>query len=167
MAFYTIPFSDIASDAAADTWKTIAALEVGDSQENRFRLRELMIGPGDTTPLDENLQVKINRINDLSAGSVGTAGTTIAAANISPVDAKCAPVVDCEANINYSAEPTTYNTNALWQGAFNLRGALIKQWEPDAAPSAFRDQLLAVLVAPEDAITGGAKVCGCMLVESY
>jgi hypothetical protein len=165
MPFYTIPFKDIATGAVADTFKTIAALELGDAQENRYRLRKLVVGPSDAAPGDVNVSLSIKRINDVSAGGVGTAGTTITAANLPCVDNECTPAVGLEANINYSAEPTTYETHELWHAGMNGRGALIENWAPEEAPVVKRDQLLGLLAAPQGA--AAFTMSGCMLVESF
>ncbi len=165
MPFIKVPFKDVATGAVADTFKTIAALEIADNQENRYRLRKIVVGPADGTPQDANVSLSIKRINDVSAGGVGTAGTTIAAAAIPMADDKQTPPVDLEANSNYSAEPTAYETHEQWHGAFNGRGALIENFAPNDAPVVKRDQVLGLLAAPQTAAV--FTLSGCLTFESF
>ena len=165
MPVIKIPFKDVATGAVADTYKTIAALEIADNQENRYRLTKIVVGPADSTPQDANVSLSIKRINDVSAGGVGTAGTTIAAAAIPMADDKQTPPVDLEGNSNYSAEPTAYEANEQWHGAMNGRGALIENLAPNDAPVVKRDQLLGLLAAPQTA--AAMTLSGCLTFESF
>jgi hypothetical protein len=158
----TIPFEDVDTGIVADTFKTMAALEIADNQENKWRLVEIMVGPSANTPQDLNVDIQVKRINDVSAGGAGTS-TAITAANLPLSEDDATPPVDLEGNVNYSAEPTTYETHPQWHGSFNARGALIHQWEANKGPVVKRDQLLGLLAAPQT--TTAITLSGHMIFE--
>lgn len=149
MPFYKFDFDDVASGAVADTYTTLAALIAADTAGYRARVLSITIGPSDNAPVDKNVAVKLSRIADVSAGGVGTrtavAGSAVSKADTESVDSTIS------AGHTYTAEPTTYEGRAVWQGAFNARGGIIKHWDKEDAPVIQRDQLIGLLVAPRDA----------------
>ena len=146
---WKLAFSDVASGAVADTFKTIAAMVCADSAENRVRLRSLNLGPTDDAPVDLNLGVRILRIADVSAGTSGTY-SSVSTSSIAKVNSFQTNSL-ASGRIDYSAEPTTYETEPLWEHSFNARGGFIKEWSREGGPVIEADQLLGVLVAPRTA----------------
>jgi len=126
---YTIPFENVALGASG-TYKTLANVISDDTAGHRFKLIRLAVGPSNATPpdLDGNFQVK--RIADTTAGTTGTAGTSISAANIPKKDTQSIDAL-FSAGTGYSAEPTAYETNPIHQFGVNAHGAYIKDWEAD------------------------------------
>lgn len=164
MAFWTIPFNNVSTGNNADTADTMVSAIVPDTAGSRIRVRAISIGAATDSPTDVPFGVKLQRIADVSAGAAGTAGSSITAANIPKHDSLQADA-PCSAGIAYTAEPTTYETHALWQTEMNARDSLIKEWLPDEAPVASRDQLMGLLVTPRTAVA--LIVSGSMTVESF
>ena len=161
---YTLPFNDVATGAVGDTFKTFASIIVADTAGHRCRIRSLQIGPSTDIPSDTNVAVQIKRVADVSAGTAGSSGDTISAANMPKVDPGSRAAVVSAAR-NYSAEPTVYEDEALFHMDMNVRGGFIKEWDADAAPRATQDQLLGLLVAPRD---GAIKnLSGTIEIEEY
>lgn len=146
---YTLTFSDVATGATADTFKTLAALIVADTAGYRCRIRSIAIGPADDTPQDKSVAIKLARIADVSAGGAGTK-TAVAAGNLGKKDPGAADSI-ISGGRNYTAEPTAYETEPIWQCDVNCRGGLIKEWSAEDAPIATADMLLGLLAAPRDA----------------
>lgn len=162
---YPVTWDDVATGAVADTYKTVASIIVPDTAGVRARIRSIRIASSDDTPTDKPVRVRIIRIADVSNGTAGTAATSISAANIPKLD-PAGPVATFSAKLDYSVEPTTFETDALWQDAFNDRGGIDKTFcEEDARPSGIADQLLAVQVAPSTA--AAIKTSGGINVEVY
>jgi len=157
---YVIPFSDVATGAVADTFKTLAAAQAGDTAGYRFRLRRLAVGPADGAPLDKTVSLQLKRIDDVSAGGAGTKTSVTP----EPKDSLQRAAV-CTGGENYTAEPTTYNSERLWEIGLNARASVIKEWDPEDAPVANRDQLIGLLAAPQsaDAIT----LSGSLEIEEF
>lgn len=148
MPRYILDFAGLATGAVADTYKTLASLIAADTLGHRVKLRKLTIMPASANPVDENCAVQLKRIADVSAGTPGTK-TAVSAASISKFDPETIDSL-VSGGINYTVEPTTYETRALWQASFNMRAGLVKAWPEDEAPKICRDQLLGLLAAPED-----------------
>jgi len=161
-----IPFDDIASGGSANVYKTIAAVKVDNTTGARIRIRTLNVASSDDNPLDEAIRVQLIRIADVSAGSAGTFATTITAVNLprtNPND----PDPFALARLNYSAEPTVFDTHPHDQWSFNDRGFLVDRWEQhdDDWPVALTDQLIALRIALSVAST--AKVTGKIGFEMF
>lgn len=161
--FYSIPFNNVATGASAGTFKTMAAAIVPDTAGRRIRVRALNIGPADAAAADRNIAVRIERIADVSVGTAGTS-TAISAANVPKKDTQSQDSIASGA-VNYTVEPTTYETNPLWADEFNDRGGIIKEWDQNGAPKALQDQLIAVRCAPRTA--NASNVSGCLEIEVY
>lgn len=161
MPTYTLAFSNIDTGGTADAYKTIAALIASATAGYKARLRRLVVTPADDSPADANINVRINRIDDVSAGGAGTA-TAVTAANMGR------PLSDQRDGVitgarNYTAEPTAYNTEPLWQASFNSRGGLTYEWGIDDAPVINNDQLLGLLASPT--ASAARTLSGCMTFE--
>ncbi len=164
---YTVTFESIDTGALADTFKTMLALLMPDTNDgHRARLRKLIVGASQVTPSDDSMLLQIKRILDVSVGSAGTAGTTIGAAAVPKVDPDSIDSF-ASAKIDYSAEPTTYATEAIYAAPFNTRGGLIERWEPfdPEAPVFRRDQLLGLLIAPRAA--AAVAITGSITFETF
>jgi hypothetical protein len=160
MPKFVVPFDNVATGAAADTYKTMAAIRVADTAGHRVRLRALHVGPADDAPVDKCLAIKISRVADVSAGGAGTStAVTPAKKDVASTAALAS------AGKNYTVEPTTYETEALWQGAINSRGAISMVWSADDAPVVGQDALVGVLMAPRDA--AAVTVSGSLEFEEF
>lgn len=148
MSRYKVVANDIATAAVADTFRTILALIVANTTGHRLRLRSLTIACSDGTPQDQQIAVRVNRTSNAGAG---TPATSLATTDIPKVDSTSrAPL--STAGIDYSGgEPTTYETNPLFQTEFNDRGGFSKEWTPEDAPRANQNQTLGILCAPRAA----------------
>lgn len=158
MPYYTLPFDDIVTGTVADAFKTAAAIIVADTIGHRVRLQSFYVGPADDTPLDKNIAIQIARIADVSTGTTGS-GVAITSANMPKHDPGS---VDCLASgaVNYSTEPTTFETKELWAGGMNMRGGLLVNlldYDNDGF-LATRDMLLALRIAPRS--TTALRVSG-------
>ena len=163
MPRYTLEFDDIATGAVANTYKTLASLLVADTAGHRCRLRALTVGPADDSPPDVNIGLQLNRVSDISAGSAGTS-TAVSGANMAKRDPGSLDSI-VTGGIDHSAEPTTYDTEPVWAGAINARGAIVKEWGEAEAPIATQDMLLGLLVAPRTA--AAVRCSGSLEFESY
>lgn len=162
---YDIAFEDFATSATGDTYKTAVACHATNTLGHRYKLREVDVQAADDTPLDKNLAVQIKKVLDVSAGSAGTPGTTIAAADLSKRDTL---QIDAPfgAGIEYpTTPPSSYKTEAIKQWEFNAHGGLIYGWSFADAPVCNRDELLGVLVAPRAA--GAIQTSGGMTIETF
>lgn len=161
--FYSIPFKGT-TGASAGTYKTMAAVNVPNTAGLRIRVRAVSIGPADTAPNDRNWSVALYRVASVSSGSAGTPGTSIAAASIPKKDTSGPDSIAGGGTI-YSAEPSTFEGNPLWQDDCNDRGGIIKEWDQNGAPKAIANQLMALRVAPRTA--NAAEISGTMEFEVY
>lgn len=154
MLSYTITFDDFDS-GVSDAYKTAAAVIADDVDKARFRIRSITVGPSDNVPPDANLSVILNRIADLLAGSVGTKGAAITSAGMQRANADTQDPL-ATGGIEYSVEPTVYETEPVYQMDFNAHAGLIKDFTPGTGPVINRDQLLGLRVASR---TGTAIKC--------
>jgi len=147
MPFYKATFQDWETSAVADDYETAISIIVADTAGHRVRLRSLQVGQSDDSPTDENYSVRITRADRTGDG---TAGSTIAAANVPKVDPSS---LDCIATVGlaYTVEPSTLDTEESWAIECNSRGGFIKEWEPDMAIIANQDTILCVQIAPRAA----------------
>ena len=160
---YSIPFDDIPTGAVADGYKTIAAIVVPNTAGARVRLTAVEVGPADDTPADRNLAVKIARVAAITSGTPGTAGTTIAAGSVPKKETRSRDSL-CSGKLNYSAEPTTYETYPVFQLAVNDRGLFVKEFGDDG-PVFELDQLCGLLAAPRAA--AASRVSGTLEFEEF
>jgi len=157
---YTLEVNNSASGASADTFKTMLAARAADTAGYRFRLRAVAVGCAEDSPVDLPIAVVVQRVDDVSGGSAGTAGS---AETPAPVDSLSRASVIAGGSA-YSAEPSTYG-DPLFAVDFNARSALIKEWAPEDAPVANRDQLIGLLVAPRTA--AARTITASMLIEEF
>ncbi len=158
---YKLSFSNIASGAVADTFKTIAAIIAAATVGHRARLLSLQIGPAGDTPTDVAVAVKLNRTNQATAGTC----TAVTAANMAKADKLS---LDClmSGGRNYTVEPTTYDTEAPFQLDFNLRGGFLKEWvDPNQMICWGPSQTFGLLIAPRTAVA--VEVSGTLEFEIY
>lgn len=166
---YSIPFK-VTSGASAGTYKTVAALPIPNTAGLRLRVRSLTIGPADAAPNDRNFNVALRRIASVSSGANSTTGTAITAVNLPKKDTGQRNIFALAdgtnvAYTNYTTEPTTYESNPVWQDDYNDRGGIIKEWDERGAPKFLANQLVGVCIAPRAAFTG--EVSGTLEIEEY
>lgn len=138
---YALTFSDVASGAVADTFKTFLGIIAGATAGHRGRLVSLELGPADATAQDINYSARINRTDQSTAGTAGA----------SPTPAKVDPNAEASvmtAGRDYSAEPTAFETEPIWEVGLNSRGSFFKEWLPSDAPRWGPSETLALLIAP-------------------
>lgn len=159
----TAAYSDIVIAAAKDTYVTCAAIIVPATQGYGARLRGFTVGMADETAQDIQMSVIVNRINDVSAGSAGTPGTTISAANLArPYSYENDG--NLTVGLNYvGAEPSTFLTYPLFMMDFNSRGGYSHYFQDFDTPYAGEDQILAIRVAPR--VATAAQVSGTIIFE--
>ena len=160
---FSLPFNDIPSGASADTFKTMATLIVADTAGHRIRVTSISVGPSDDAPADRNVAIHLKRIADRSAGTAGTAGTSIAAASIPKKETASRDTI-VTAGLNYSVEPTTYETYPVFEMEINDRGGFIKEFGDDG-PVFERDQMCSLLAAPRAA--AASRISGCIEFEEF
>lgn len=159
---YSLPFENVATSAVADTIKTLAAL-IGNVTlaGTRARIRALTIGFADDGPADRNVNLRLQRTNNASAG---TAGTSVTAANMPQKDT--GSIISLLAGAaNYSVEPTTFEANPIWSDELNDRNGLIKEWDPDEAPKIIGIQTMCLRAAPRAAFV--SSLSGAIEFELY
>lgn len=163
---YTVPFDDIASGTTDDTYRTIALIIVPDTDDgHRARIRRVVCGPSDNTPLDNNYGLDIRRIADQSAGSAGTPASTITGANMPKIDPGSQDAI-FSAGIDYSGgEPGTYESNPVWQAGCNAHGRVNEMLDDTEMPIGKRDQTLGLRICPRG--TTANRVSGYMVVEVF
>lgn len=161
---YKLPFEDMPTGAVADTFTTLATLIAADTAGYRFRIRSLQVGPADDTPTDANGSVRLHRVADVSAGGVGSSADTVAGSVMPKVDPSSRDAVISGARA-HSSEPTTYETEPLWQMDFNVRGGFIKEWSAEDAPICGRDMLIGLTAAPRAGVA--IRLSGTIEFEEY
>jgi len=161
---FVLPIQNLDTGAVADTYVTLAALIAADTAGHRCRLRAICVGPSDDAPDDKNCSVQVIRIADVSAGTAGTKTNVTAAAMPRPDSGQRDGVIT--GGLDYTVEPTTYETYPLWQMDFNIRSGFLKEWpDVDAAPQISRDQLLGFRFAPRAA--AAVTVSGTIEFEEF
>lgn len=165
MPKFTLTFDDVPTESGAtkDLYTTIAALIVPDVAGNRCRVTAINIGCDDDVPEDRFVSVKLARIADVSAGAAGTK-TAVTGANMAKTDPNSVASI-ITGGLEYTAEPTAYETRPLFEQPFNLRSGFIKEWPENQAKIADRDMLIAILVAPRTANI--ARVSGSIEFEVF
>jgi hypothetical protein len=158
---YVLPFSDLATGASADTFKTLVALVLANTAGHRFRVRALSVGPSDDAPDDKNVAVRLARTDNTGAA---TGGSAVTAANIPKKDSLSRDTV-ATAVRGPTAEPTTYETEPVYQMDFNIRGGLLKEWSDIDAPIVNRNQTLGLLAAPRAA--AAVRLSGSIEIEEF
>jgi len=162
---YSATFEDFGTGTSDNTYVTACNIIVPDTTDgHRIRLRKIWLGPASNSPADLNIGVRVMRVADISAGAAGTAGATVAAADMGKADPGAIDPF-FTAGIEYSAEPSTYETEALFQDGLNAHATLTEYWGPDEAPIATRDMSLALLICPRG--TTDTNWSGGMEVEWY
>lgn len=162
---YTASFEDFLIGAVADTFSTAIAMLIPDTTAgHRARIREISISPAVNATYDNYIAIKIARVEDVSAGTAGTAGATIAAADMNRMDPDGRiPFWTCP--IEYSVEPTAYDAKEVWGAGMHGYMTYEHYWEEKMAPVALRDQLLGVLLAPRAAADGAFS--GTITMEDF
>ncbi len=162
--FFIIPFDDIPTGTTDDTYKTLAAIIAAATAGHRCRIRTLHIDPSDDAPVDLSVGLELRRIADMSGGTPGTAGTSIAAADVPKKDPSSIASLMSGA-LNYSAEPTAFEARAVYQAGMNARGGHDKFWEPDEAPVINPDQLMGLRACPRGSTA--VRLCGTIGFEMF
>lgn len=141
---FAITAEDVATGAVADTFTTLIGLKAANTAGYRARLRSLSVGVSGDAPADRNVAVKIAR-TDNSGDGTNTAQTPV------KLDAASRASI-MTGGVDYTAEPTTYESTPLWAFDFNLRGGVLdKAWDAEDAPVWGPDQTLGILAAPRTA----------------
>ena len=151
---YSLTVEDVATDSAADTFKTLLALKAANTAGHRGRLLQLCVGPSDDTPADLNLAVRVNKTDN--AGN-GTGATSVASANIPKADPNQRDSI-MTGYRGYATEPTTYDTEAPWKFDLNRRGGLIQNWDDREAPTWGPSETLGILLAPRTAAAANVTI---------
>ncbi|MEK6798959.1 MAG: hypothetical protein AABZ12_08355 [Planctomycetota bacterium] len=159
---YTLPFDDVSTGAVADTYKTIAALIVANTAGHRCRVRKISVGFSDNAPADRNVGLRLQRIASLA--TAGTPGSTLSGANMPKKDTGSIDSLVTGAR-NYSVEPTTFETEPLWEMDINDRSGLVMEWGEEEAPRAIQNQYLCVRAAPRAA--AASALSGTIEFELY
>ncbi len=146
---FSIHLDNVATNAVADTYRTMLGMFASDVAGNRFKLRAIAIGGSEDAPQDLALGIQVARIDDVSAGGAGTS-TAITPEQFDSLSKASA----ITAGHTYTAEPTAYNTVKLFQMDINLRNSIRIEWPEEDAPVANRDQLIGILCCPR---TGAAR----------
>lgn len=156
---YRLTFNDLALSSSADAFKTLLGIVAANTAGYRGRLCAFVIGHSDDAPVDENACVRINRTSNAGAG---TPGATPTPAKVDP-NSRASIMT---AGRDYSAEPTTYETEPLVNVDFNLRaGFAWKESDPDKMIKFGINQTLGLLAAPRTA--NARRVSGWLEYEEY
>ena len=149
---FKVEFDDISSGAVADTYKTIAAIRAADTAGYRCFVSGLIIGPSEDAPADLNYSARLMRVDDVSAGSAGTAGSSPTPEKVDSLS-RAAVITAGLDYITGGAEPSTYSTTGMFQLPLNRRNSFEGIWPTyDLSPMIVnRDQLAGLLVAPRTA----------------
>lgn len=137
---YSVTAHAVATAAVVDTWKTLIGIIMADTLGFRARVRAISIGPGGEAAQDVNVTFRLGKTNNATAGTA-TAATPKA---FDPL----ARASIATAGVNYSAEPTTLDSQFLWQAGLNGRGSLLKEWDAEGAPIVNRKETLVLQATP-------------------
>lgn len=164
MPFYTMPFEDVATGSTIDLYKTMGAIIVPDTVGNRCRVRGLHAFPSNDTSQDFDIAVRLSRIASRTAGTAGSS-SPVTGANMPKHDPGSVASIVTGAR-NYTSEPTTYETEDLWVGGFNMRGGVINErFDDDEMYRVTQDMLCGVRCAPRAAVA--LRVSGVIIFEVY
>ena len=154
---YQFSFSNMATGADEDTFRTMVGIIAGATAGHRGRLLSLDVGLADNTPQDLNMAVRVNTTNQDTAG---TPSDTVASANIRKADPNQRDSVMSIGRLYSVAEPTTYDTYVPWEEDMNRRGGMMKVWTLEEAPTWGPDQTLGILIAPRTDAAAQVTISG-------
>jgi hypothetical protein len=161
---YTIPFSDIPTGAVANTLSTMVTAIAADTLGYRFWVSKITVGGSLDAPVDLPIEIALKRVNDVSAGGVGTAN---AAVTPIPQDSlsRASILTAGEDYETGGVEPTTYGI-ALYQNEINGHNTLTEEWDFDNTPVICgRDMLVGLLCGPRTAAL--VRVTGELVVVEF
>lgn len=163
---YYVPIEEIAGLSGSgnqDTFKTLIAIIVPNSVFCEARILEVDFGPSLVTTVDEDFSCQIGRI--ASTDTAGTKASTIAVAAV-PKKHTNLPNAHFTVGVNYSVEPTTFETHRIWSIGMNDRGGFFKRYAEKDAPEARQDEWLCVRIAAMAAVPSANKWTGTVTVET-
>jgi hypothetical protein len=161
---YTLPFSNLQDGNAQDTFKTMAAIIVSATEGYQAELLGFWASASADAAVDECYTWDIRRIADVSAGGAGT--TTAVTVGNMPRQRSNAGNPDTSGGVNYTGEPTTYESYPLWEGSLFDRGQIGFMWPDGCGPLAIEDQIIGLRVAPRAAGPTQLNWSGCLFFRS-
>lgn len=151
---YALKVGGLATGATANAFITLLGLKFANTTGHRGRLRKLVIGGGGGAPQDVQVSLLLQRTNNAADGtSTAVNANTIGKADPAQIASNVAAI-----GKNYSAEPTTFETQTLGVGSLNARGTICLEWGPDDAPRWGPNQTLCLLAAPGAATATNLEV---------
>ncbi len=141
---YSVKFDALVTGSTANTYKTLIALIMPNTAGCIGRLRKVVMGPGGAAPEDLSVDIKIG-ITD--SGGAGTPGSTPNVNTIQSHEQDQRASVVSGLGINYSGEPSTFQTGA---GGFsmNSRATFSQEWPEGKGPKWGKNQTLCIKGAP-------------------
>ena len=137
---FALGLDGLATGTVAGTFTALIGIKMADTLGHRGRVRSINIGGDGNAPQDLQVTVRLQVSDNTGDGTSTDASGSVAKKDPYSVATRAAAV-----GKQYSAPPTTLG-RIVWEGAFNTRGVLIKEWyDPDAAPEWGQKETMFVL----------------------
>jgi len=166
MPHFGARFEDLASDTTDESYISVVGIKMADTVGHRLRLRSIVISgyPDGASPVDKQINLRLARSDNTSDGTATAQNVnTIAKKDPDSVASNVAAL-----KTNYTAEPTTIDTDKLPLGTLNTRGTLVKEWtDPDEMPRITRDQTLLLQVEKNDGAASAILINADIEWEEY
>lgn len=126
MPRHSVTFTAVATGSSVGTYKTLLGVIFGNTTGYRGRVRKLSVQPDGEAAQDVNVSLRLSKTNNATTG-------TATAVTPKKLDANSI-ATNATAGKNYSAEPTTVDSQHFWEGAVNGRGGILVEWLPHEGP---------------------------------
>ena len=154
MALFQTKVDSIATGSTANTYKTLLGLKFADTAGHRGRLRRLIVSGGGGAPQDLQCSIKLRRSDNTGDGT----STSVNTNTISKKDPASVASNVSAIGKNFTAEPTTIDTDILGGGSFNCRGVLELAFTEEEAPVWGKNETLLVQGAPGQATAATLEI---------
>lgn len=140
MPRHSVTMTAVATGAAVGTYKSLLSVIFGNTTGYRGRVRKLSVQPDGEAAQDVNVSLRLTKTDNTSAG-------TATAVTPKKLDADSV-ATNATAGKNYTAEPTTVDSQHFWEGAINGRGGIVIEWAPNEGPKWGKNETLLLQGSP-------------------
>ena len=136
---FALGLDGLATGVVPGTFLSLIGIKMADTLGHRGRVRSINVGGDGNAPQDLQVTVRLQVSDNTGDGTATDAAASVAKKDPYSVATRAAAVYK-----QYTVEPTTVG-RVVWEGAFNSRGVLIKEWyDPDSGPEWGQDETMLV-----------------------